>query len=280
MNKHDKGNIIKVDGSIETFDKKKLQESIIRSGATMDVSNKAVEHIEKYLRGSIRTDEIYRRVFSFLKTHNKKNAMRYSLKRALLHFGPTGFPFERFVAELFNMRGYKTKVGEVISGRCASHEVDVFATSGSEKIAIEVKFHNKQRYKTDMKTALYIKARFDDLLSRTPSSLMMGKITKGLLVTNTHFTSTTIRYAKCVGLEIIGWGYPKRKGNLQNLIEDEKIHPITCLTSLDESDMRQLFAHNLVLCRDVVKEGNHLRHLGIAPSKVAKLVNESIELCS
>ncbi len=85
-------------------------------------------------------------------------AAKYSLKRAILDLGPSGFPFESYLAKIFEFEGYQTAVDQVIKGGCVEHEVDVVLTKKGEKksevIYIEAKFHNSAAFKTDLKTVL------------------------------------------------------------------------------------------------------------------------------
>ena len=55
------------------------------------------------------------------------------------------------------------------------------------------------------------------------------------LVTNTKFTKNAIIYGRCDnGITMIGWGYPN-EGNLQDLLEDLNLLPLTILTNLNKS---------------------------------------------
>ena len=51
--------------------------------------------------------------------------MIIKLKQAIMELGPSGFPFEQFVAELLKCRGYQIKVGVIVEGHCVNHEIDV-----------------------------------------------------------------------------------------------------------------------------------------------------------
>ena len=74
-----------------------------------------------------------------------------------------------------------------------------------ERILVECKFHNKQQYYSDLKTSLYVKARFDDINAQKSGS---EKFTTCLLATNTKFTRNAIRYSECAGIKLLSWGYP------------------------------------------------------------------------
>ena len=74
---------------------------------------------------------------------------------------------------------------------------------------------------------------------------------KALLVTNTKCTTNAVKYAKCVGMDIIGWHYPKKE-SLENLIEQKKLYPITCFPFLKRQTRNQLIANNIILIKDLL----------------------------
>jgi hypothetical protein len=189
--------VAKADGTQEPFDPRKLTQSLERAGAKHDVAEGVLKDIEKELWSGISTQEIYSRAFARLREHRHAVAARYSLKRAVLEFGPSGFPFESFIAQLFVAEGWEAKVDQIIQGHCVDHEVDVVLAKGGETMYVEAKFHNAAGFKTDLKTVLYVKARVDDI----------GR-GRGLVVTNTRFTSKAVQYSTCAGLELLGWDYP------------------------------------------------------------------------
>ena len=80
-----------------------------------------------------------------------------------MELGPTGFPFERFIGEILKTQGYTVSLGQTLEGACAPHEIDVIAEKGKELMIVEAKFHNELKIKSDLRVALYVKARYDDL---------------------------------------------------------------------------------------------------------------------
>lgn len=78
------------------------------------------------------------------------------------------------------------------------------------------------------------------------------KFKKAWLVTNTKATAEAIKYAECVGIQIVSWDYPG-DFSLRYLIEKSGLHPITCLQTLKEQERRELLRRGLVFCKDLVK---------------------------
>lgn len=251
--------VVKANGKREVFEPEKLRESLLRAGATPRASQEVISHIEQELYNDITTDEIYKHAFEHLRKVESSSARKYSMRRAILELGPSGFPFEKFVAEIFKAKGYKTLTGEIVLGGCVSHEVDVVAWNEKKLIMVEAKFHNELGTKSDVKVALYIKARFDDLKENVFNYGGADRpITDAWLVTNTKFSSTAIHYGECKNLTMIGWNYPA-KGNLQEMIEEGGLHPITCLTSLNPSQKKQLIETHAVLCSNIKKDPGILK---------------------
>src|SRR3990167_9698195 len=155
--------ILKANGEREIFDEEKLRASLLHSGATEDDVEKVISHILSELHNDMTTNDIYTHAFSILQEISKPIARSYSLRRAVMDLGPSGFPFEDFIAKVLEAKGYKCQTRQTVLGECVPHEVDVVAYNEKELIMIEAKFHNGLGTKSDLKVVLYIKARFDDL---------------------------------------------------------------------------------------------------------------------
>lgn len=265
--------ITKADGTQEEFNPSKLADSLKRAGAEHDSITSITAALERELTPGMRTAEIYRRAFAHLRAERHGVAARYSLKRALLDLGPSGFPFESYISEIFRAKGFETMTDQIIKGKCVEHEVDVVAVKDGLTTYMEAKFHNTAGFKTDLKVVLYVKARTDDITKANPD-----KKVKGVVITNTKFTSRAIAYSRCEGLELIGWEYPGA-GNLHDLIEETGLYPITALTTLSRRERDALLAQRVVLCRSLSMNGDVLTTLGVKPAKADKAVAEAAALC-
>jgi len=259
--------IAKADGTLEPFDERKLVSSLSRSGADAPVAAQIARDITAALKPGTTTGEIYRRAFAHLREHKRGIAARYSLKRALLDFGPSGFPFESYLAKLFEAEGWHTKVDQIVQGHCVEHEVDVVMEKGGETQFVEAKFHNTAGFKTDLKTVLYVMARIEDI----------GR-GKGMVVTNTKFTAPAIQYSGCRGLELLSWEYPHGK-TLHDRIEAAKLYPVTALTSLSKKEKNSLLSQRLVLCNALPNETRALASAGVTGSKADQVLEEVGSLC-
>lgn len=259
--------IVKANGKRETFDPEKLRFSLLHSGASKEATEEVLAKILPDLRSGMTTHDIYKHAFQILSGINKPVARRYSLRRAVMDLGPSGFPFEDFVAEILRAKGFDCATRQTVLGGCVPHEMDVVAWNEKKLIMIEAKFHNELGIKSDLKVVLYIHARFEDLKGNVFSyGGKNRKITDSWLITNTKFSSTAIHYAECKNMTLIGWNYPE-KGNLQDMIEEEGLHPVTCLTTLSDEEKRQLLASGVVLCSKITSN----------PEVLAKTLGENFD---
>lgn len=271
--------VIKANGEREIFDETKLRDSLRRSGADEDVISKVVERVLREMRDGMSTEGIYKHAFALLKKTHKGVAAQYGLRRAIRDLGPSGFPFERFVGEILRARGYEVSVGVIVPGFCVEHEVDVSAKKDDTHLMVECKFHHEDGFKTDLKVALYVRERFNDIEKRHKrSSDKSERFHEAWLVTNTKLTSKAIQYAMCAGLKVIGWSYP-HVGNLQDLINETMLHPVTVLTTLSGSEKKRLMENNIVLCRDLEKQQKYLRDLGMDERRIANILEEAKNIC-
>jgi len=268
--------IRKADGEEEVFDPEKLLRSLVRAGASPRAQKYVVDHVVAELKDGATTSDIYRHAFDILsKQEEQPVAARYSLKRAVFDLGPSGFPLERFFAAVLRAEGWSTQVGVEMVGKCAPHEVDVLAVRGEKRIGCEVKFHNSPGLKTDLKDALYVHARFEDLKQASESK---HRVDEGQLITNTHFTTNARQYGECVGLTMVGWEYPNENG-MRARIERAGVHPLTCLTTLSSGEKKRLLDKQIVLCRQVQTGSHLLEENGVSPKKIPGVLSEASNLC-
>lgn len=265
--------IIKATGEREEFDEQKLHDSLVRAGADPEAIEDIVSQIEREIKTGASTRDIYRHAFELLAKAESPAATRYSLRRAVMELGPTGFPFEQFVAEIFRVKGFETQTDLVVWGECAEHEIDIAAWNEKKLLMIEAKFHNELGIKSDLKVVLYVKARWDDLSGKIFNFGKERKLDEGWLITNTKFSESAIGYAKCKNMNLVGWNYPEH-GNLQDLIEETHLHPITCLNSSTPSDERLLMQSGIVLCKQARDNPDILKQAGLSDEKIARMLAE------
>lgn len=264
--------ILKADGSFEEFSEKKLIASIERARIPEHIQTQVLMHVKSKLYEGIPTAEIYHHITEFLGNSPEPfTKSRYGMKQALMNLGPTGYPFEDYLARLLQETGYKTKTRVILQGKCISHEIDVIATKNDEKIMVEAKFHNGNAIHTDVHVAMYTHARFEDVKER-------NRFTKTMLITNTKLTSDAVTYGQCVGIDMLGWSYPE-KDNLRDLIEKYKLYPITAISTLTLQQQQQLLGAGITLCKDICQHPKNLDNLPLTDVQKEKIYKEAIFVC-
>lgn len=271
-------NIIKADGRMEAFKPAKLKNSLAKAGADAGEVADILGRIERELYEGMTTEEIYRKAFEYLRAAESVPAARYSLRRALFGLGPTGFPFEDFLARIFQAEGYAVRTGIMLEGACVPHEIDVAAHKPDHSFVAEAKFHARPGIKSDVQVALYCYARKLDLAGIALDPSNDAKVTEFMIITNTKFTSMAERYAACNGLTLLSWDYPK-KGNLHDRIRATGLYPITVLSTLSNAQKQLLLAQGAIVCSDIVEKPHILRRIHISPKKTEAVLLEARQLC-
>jgi hypothetical protein len=271
--------IVKSSGEKVRFSLGKLRNSLQRSGADDLLTDQIVDKVRDELYQGISTKEIYNRAFALLKRKKSVFASKYKLKKAIYELGPTGFPFEKFVAAILEYSGFRTEVGKILNGACVTHEIDVVAEKNGAVEIIECKFHGEEGLNCNVKIPLYINSRFNDVKAHWEAKKNEKKaLHQGWLVTNTRFTEDALNYGRCVGLFLLSWDFPIDDG-LKDRIDRLGLYPITVSTLLSNREKQFLLERGVVLCRHLMKEPFFLDHLGISDSRKQKIVKEVQQLC-
>jgi hypothetical protein len=272
--------IIKSSGEKTKFSLDKLRTSLKRTGASHSTISHIINTVTNELYQGITTKEIYNRAFALLKKKKSYLASKYKLKKAIYELGPTGFPFERFVAEILKYSGYEVEVGKILQGKCVTHEIDIIAHKNNETTIIECKFHGEQGLNCNVKIPLYINSRYQDVKTHWNTDLKNETtLTKGWVVTNTRFTQDAIKYGNCCGLYLLSWDYPFNNG-LKDRIDRLGLYPITVSTLLTKREKQFLLSRDVVLCRALINDAFYLDHLGVSEVRKEKILTEIKMLCN
>lgn len=270
--------IIKASGEQELFNLEKFKRSLRNAGASEHTVDQAVATI--FAQHPKTTREIHELTTRFLQTSALPIADRYNLKRALMELGPDGYPFEKFIARLFDHEGYEAHPNVIMRGACVEHEIDVAIQRDSTTAIVECKFHNSLGLKSDVKIPLYVQARFEDIRDawQKDSARNQKPLREVWLVTNTQFTTQAIQYAECKGIKLIGWGY--EKNHLGKMIARHALYPITALTALSKKQKRDLMREGLVLCKDTPSNKKLLSQLKFSARLIDRVIAEAEQLCT
>jgi hypothetical protein len=268
--------VVKASGERALFSEKKFRQSLQNSGAGEAAIDSVTGKILDELYEGIPTRKIYRKAYRLLRKESRPSALRYNLKQAVMDFGLTGYPFESFIGRLLGRMGYNVQTGLRMDGKCVGHEVDVLAEKEGRRIIIECKFHNKPGVKCDVKVGLYFQSRFLDLKERYNDG-GDHSIHQGWIVTNTKFTSDAIRYAECVGLNLMGWDHP-RGTSLVGRIENAGLYPLTLLHALSKKEKLELIERKLILADEIIENPGILYSIGLDDSRIRKVEAECRDL--
>jgi hypothetical protein len=272
--------VTKHSGDLVPFEEKKLNTSLKRAGAKERDIQRIVHLVKENLVDKKHTSQIYREAFRMLKQLSKASAARFNLKRSIMDLGPSGFPFEKYIGELYKYQKYEVQNNIILNGKCVKHELDVIAKKNTEVLMVECKFHNNQGVKSDVKVSLYFKSRVVDLIKGNQhSNEYQGKKIIGCLVTNTRFTEDAIQYAKCENIELLSWDYPNNLG-IKDLIELSGLYPLTCLTSLKKREKKILLENGVVLSKTLASNPTHLNQFNPSKYRLKNILDEVRELCN
>ncbi len=271
--------IVKHSGDIVDFNPIKLKQSLLKSGASQSIVEAILQTIKKEIYEGISTKQIYKLAFSLLKKVSHSHAARYNLKEAIRLLGPAGFFFEKYIARLFAAEHYVTQTNLVLQGKCVSHEIDVLIKKDHVISMIECKFHLGKDANSDVKVPMYILSRFNDLKERRHAIFSeKDSISKCWIATNNRFTSDAIAFAKCSGLSLLSWNYPKNN-NLKTKNDDNFLYPVTCLTTLSLAEKDRLLILDVILVKEIINNSDCLERIGLSSNRIKNVLKEASELC-
>ena len=277
MKKNEDIIVRKSSGKDEYFSFQKLRNSLLKSNASLNEADGIVNELKEKIYQGISTKKIYSMAFRMLKKQSPSNASRYHLKQGIMELGPSGFPFEKYISELFKQEGYKTEVDVILNGKCVTHEIDVICKKEDVLMLMECKYKNQPGVSVDVKVPLYIYSRFNDLLENNLLQAPLKKF-KGWIVTNSRFTEDAMKFGSCRGMYLLGWDHPY-KNSLKDIIDRTKLYPITCLTTLLKNEKQYLLDKGIILVKELIDNERLLIRAGINSNRIPKVLDECLELC-
>jgi len=269
----------KASGEKEIFDISKLEGSLHNAGASRIAIRQVIKGIEDWIYDGVTTKLLYTKAFSLLRKVQQVSATRYHLKKAIYQLGPSGYPFESFIGQIFERLGYQAKTGIIVDGHCLSHEMDVIATNHKEQFIMECKYHKDQGKHVGIQVPLYVKSRVDDIIRKRESlEEYSGLNFSAWVVTNTRFSTDAIQFARCSGIRLLAWDFPRGKG-LKEMIEQVQIFPITILTHLLKKEKTILLEKGIVSCRQLCDQKEILDEFNLTSRKKKALLEELEGIC-
>lgn len=268
-------------GELTDFDIEKLRMSLSKSGASNIEIEEVLECMQPEIHDGITTRALYKLAFRQLKKVSGTFAARYSLKRALRDLGPAGYYFEKWTSRFLESYGYETADNQLIAGHAVTHEADVIACKEGKLFWIECKFRNTVDAKISVTTPMYLLSRVKDISDK--EYYLFGKerrFNQGWLITNAYLTSDSILFGEYYGIKMLSWDYPAKR-SIKNLVDQQALYPITCLTTITKREKDYLLGKDCILVKDIwlnpgVLRDNHV----INQRSVNKILREVEELVS
>jgi len=250
--------VIKADGKKELFDRGKVVRTCLRMGATGQVAEAVAEKIEMNLYDGIETRKILQMIFRQLSRHEPAVKHKIDLRKALSLMKPKP-DFEFFIQTLLSEHGYEVTPNQIVNGKCVEHEVDAIARRDGLTYIVEVKHHFNYHILTGLDVSRVARAVFEDVTEGFELGLNSLKIDRAMIVCNTKFSEHAKRYAECRGIKHIGWNSPLDL-NLQTMIAEKKLYPITYLKGLTITTTERLAQAGIVLLKQLTaKDPRELR---------------------
>ncbi|MFA9370749.1 MAG: restriction endonuclease [Labilibaculum antarcticum] len=269
----------KASGDEEPFEIDKLERSLQNAGASTFAIEKILLNIKEWIFTGVTTKQIYSRAFSVLRREESSSAMRYRLKKAIMELGPTGYPFEQFIGQLFKKQGFDIEVGVVVDGVCVTHEMDVIATHKNTQHLVECKYHKDQGKHVSVQVPLYVRSRVNDIIDKRKNMPeYQGLSFTGWVVTNTRFSDDSIQYGIGSGLNLLAWDYPRNKG-LKETIEELRLYPVTILHTLTKKQKQELMDKGILTCLQLKENSHLLDSFALSLKKQKALQNELKHIC-
>lgn len=259
--------ITKASGETQQFSIHKLERSLRNAGADETTRETIVQDIEQWVHHGVTSKMIYKRAFSLLRKHEPKSSVRYRLKQAILELGPSGYPFEQLMGQLFRAYGFQAEVGKVLQGWSITHEMDVIATKQNEQHLVECKYHKEQGKSVSIQVPLYVKSRVEDIVTeRSLQKEYKGFTFTPWVITNTKFSSDSIKFSEKNQIKLLAWDYPQNRG-MKMLLEKYKLFPITILRSINVDEKKMLLKAGCVSIKQFHKEEKWKEMLNISHRK-------------
>ena len=145
---------------------------------------------------------------------------------------------------------------------------------------VECKFYISTGKNANVQVPLYVRSRINDIVYlRLGQPEYSGYSFSGGIVTNTRFTEDAIAFGESAGLKLLSWDYPRGAG-LREIIDREKIFPVTVLTRLTVAQKQLLMERGIVICRQIAEDESVLDVLGLDGAKRQKVLDEVREVAA
>jgi hypothetical protein len=221
-------------------------------GADSYIANEFAERIEKRLYDGITTQMILKLIFTYMRKYRPAVSHLFDLKQGISLMAPKP-EFELFIQVLLGHSGFEVSPSQVLRGKCGEHEVDGVARKDGVTYFVEVKHHFSYHALTGLDESRIAWAVLEDVTEAFTLGLTDLKIDRAVIVTNTRYSEHAIQYGKCKNLIQIGWTSPEHFG-LRDVIEKNKLYPLSCLRGVSPQDRLRLVNAGIVLIKQLLDQ--------------------------
>lgn len=267
--------IIKANGERQLFDREKIIRTCLRMGANRIIADKIVREVEQQLYDGMPTKKILKLTFRLLR--NYKPTINHLLDlRMGLSLMASKPEFEKFVQILLTVNGFKVSSNTLLTGKCVTHEVDGIARKNGLTYFVEAKHHQNYHSPTGLDESRIARAVFEDVTDGYELRKNNVRIDRAMIVTNTRFSEHAKIYGKCRNILQIGWSSPINM-QLQNMIEEKKAYPLSCIKGLEKNTRARLVNSGVVLIKQLMGANvfDLSKKSGISKSTLRKTIEKT-----
>ncbi len=269
--------VVKADGVGEPFNREKVLKTCFKLCGSIELAEKVSKRVEEQVYDGISTREILSAIFRIMAEYKPAMAHRIDLRTSLslLRSKPD---FENFISQIFRNLGYRVERNIIAQGSCIEHEVDILASRNGELIYVEVKHHMNPHIYVKLDVVEKVWATMLDIREGYENGLNTLNISRPLVATNTKFTNRAYKYAKCRGVDLLGWGVADGM-DLEKLIVEFKLYPVTILKGFDLNVLYRVIDAGYVTVKQLADStASKLLETGLPESSVNLLVERAREV--
>jgi hypothetical protein len=183
--------------------------------------------------------------------------------------------FEMFIRALLSHSGYTVTPNTILRGLCGEHEVDAIASKDGVTYFVEVKHHASYHALTGLDESRIARAIVEDVTEGYIRGLSEIKIDGAMIVTNTRYSEHAINYGRCRGIIMVGWASPEI--GLRDLVESQKLYPLSCLRGISRQVRLRLVDEGIVLIKQLLMQdvGYLERKLGLTRQTALSIMEKA-----
>ncbi|MCS7113495.1 MAG: restriction endonuclease [Nitrososphaerota archaeon] len=239
--------VTKADGGRQPFDRSKVYKTCSKMGLPKGCIEAVCRRVEERIYDGIATRDILRIIREEASVFDPSYSWMTDLRSAIsrLRSKPD---FEQYARLILEALGFHVAPNQLIRGECVEYELDGLLVRDGGIYILEVKHHVNPHEKVDLTIVLKVRAIIEDLLSGYEKGINQVKVSGGYIVTNAKFTDHALRYARCRGINLLGWGTDE---DIEKVIVENKLQPLTIVSDLDEGELRILTDAGIVTLRQL-----------------------------